>query len=225
MVRGAAQSRETSRGLLLVHAGGPSSAPGPIATVERWAESGVVGLTVVPLERGWVGVVPTTGVSAVGAPYEDALPLLLNRSLPHRLRPAIGLGVVGRRGVVCVTPAGWRAVRRWLVWQPGRGVVHPGGLAVARLADLVRAAGVADPSAVGGLADVLHDPAGDARLMVADVLVALDLPGAALLDGGPAAGRLPGATVVQPRAVAVRRFAKATRENVMWRDEMEGSGR
>ncbi len=211
--------------MLLVHVAGSSPAPPALDAVERWAESGVVGLTVVPLERGWVGIVPTPGVSAVGVPYEDALPLLLNRPLPHRLRPAIGLGVVGRRGVVCVTPAGWRAVRRWLVWQPGGGVVHPGGLAVARLADLVRAAGVTDPSAVGGLAEVLHDPAGDARLMVADVLVALGLPGVALLDGGSAAGRLPGAVVVQPGAVSVRNFGKATRENVMWRDEMEGPGR
>lgn len=196
-----------------------------VAAAERWAESGVAALSVVPLERGWVAVVPTTGASAVAAPYDEALPLLLNRPLPHRLRPAIGLGVMGRRAVVSVTPSGWRAVRRWLVWQPGSAVVHPGGLAVARLADLVRAAGVTDPSAVAGLADVLHDPGGDAYSLVTDVLVALDLPGTELVEAHFFAAGRPGVVSVEPAAVAVRRFGKAVRDDVTWRDELDGSGR
>jgi hypothetical protein len=129
--------------------------------------------------------------------------------------------VVGRRAVLCVTPGGWRAVRRWLVWQPGHGVVHPGGLPVARLADVVAAAGIDDPGAVGELAGVLHDPAGDARAVMGDLLEVLGLPGGTYLAGTAVAADAFGASVVAPKPAAVRRYDKAVHDDVSWRDEME----
>ena len=139
---------------------------GGVDAAVSWAESGVSPLAVVPEDGRWTAVLPVGEATAARRPYDDVVTMLLNRPVPHRLRPAVGVGVVGRRAVLCVTPGGWRAVRRWLVWQPGHGVVHPGGLPVARLADVVAAAGVDDPGAVGELAGVLHDPAGDARAVM-----------------------------------------------------------
>jgi hypothetical protein len=202
------------RGILLVHGG--------VEAATAWVEGGVTPVAVVPEESPWTAVLPVRASTAAGRPYDDAVTVLLNRPVPHRLRPAVGMGVVGRRAVLCVTPGGWRAVRRWLVWQPGTGVVHPGRLPVARLADVVAAAQVADPAAVGALADVLHDPAGDAALVVADVLVVLGLPGGAFVDGAVDPGEAFGAAVVAPSPGVVRRFDKAVHDDVRWRDEMEG---
>lgn len=200
-------------GLLLLHAG-------PEATA-KWAPGGLAEV-VVAEASGWSLVVPTSPSSAATAPYDDAMTMLLNRPLPHRLRPAIGFAVRGRRAVIAVTPGGWRAVRRWLVWEPGTALTHPPGLPVGRLSDLVGAAHVDDPSALGALADVLHDPAGTARDLLGDILVALDLPGGSVLDGSTPALELPGAHVVEPSARDVRRFDRMAHEDSSWRDEMEG---
>jgi hypothetical protein len=104
-------------------------------------------------------------------------------------------------------------------------VVHPGGLPVARLADVVAAAGVDDPGAVGELADVLHDPAGDARAVAGDLLEVLRLPGGSYLAGTAVAADAFGASVVAPSATRVRRFDKAVHDDVSWRDEMEDQQR
>ena len=204
-------------GILLVH-GGVDAAVG-------WAETGIAPLAVVPEDGRWTAVLPVTGTTAARRPYDNAVTVLLNRPVPHRLRPAVGVGVVGRRAVLCVTPGGWRAVRRWLVWQPGHGVVHPGGLPVARLADVVAAAGLDDPGAVGELADVLHDPAGDARAVAGDLLEVLRLPGGSYLAGTSVATDAFGVSVVAPSPTRVKRFDKAVHDDVRWRDEMEDQQR
>jgi hypothetical protein len=100
-------------------------------------------------------------------------------------------------------------------------VVHLGGLPVARLADVVAVAGVEDPGAVGELADVLHDPAGDARAVTGDVLGVLKLPGGSYLDGSAVAADAFGASVIAPKASVVRRYDKAVHDDIRWRDEME----
>lgn len=193
---------------------------GPADTVARWAGSGLTAVAVAPLEDGWTAVVPTSSTSAVSSPYEEATTLLLNRPLPSRLRPALGLGVVRGKALVAVTPARWRSVRRWLAWQPGTGLVRPGGLPAARLADLVRAAGLDDPAAVAALADVVHDPRGDAHTVLANLLTALGLPGGALLAGTSAAGELPAGREVQPSAGQVSRFERMVHEENTWHEEM-----
>jgi hypothetical protein len=205
------------RGILLVHGGADAAA--------AWAAASVAPVAVVPEDGPWTAVVPVAATTPARRPYDDAVTVLLNRPVPHRLRPAIGVGVVGRRAVLCVSPAGWRAVRRWLVWQPGTGVVHPGGLPVARLADVVAAARVDDPAAVGTLAEVLHDPGGDAPLVVADLLVALGLPWAAFVEGSTDPKDPLGASVVAPSPGVVRRFDQAVHDDVRWRDETEGQRR
>ncbi|MEP6651559.1 MAG: hypothetical protein ABJA74_16840 [Lapillicoccus sp.] len=209
--------REPPRGILLVQGG--------VAAAVSWAESGVSPLAVVPEDGRWTAVLPVGEMTKARRPYEDAMTMLLNRPVPHRLRPAVGVGVVGRRTVLCVTPGRWRAVRRWLVWQPGHGVVHPGGLPVARLADVVAAAGVDDPGAIGELADVLHDPAGNARAVAGDLLTVLGLPGGTYLDGSAETADAFGASVVAPKPAVVRRYDKAVRDDVSWRDEMEDQQR
>ncbi len=205
------------QGILLVHGG--------VAAAVSWAETGVSPLAVVPEDGRWTAVLPVEQSTAVRPPYDDAVTMLLNRPVPHRLRPAVGVGVVGRRTVLCVTPGGWRAVRRWLVWQRGQGVVHLGGLPVARLADVVAAAGVEEPGAVGELADVLHDPAGDARAVASDLLNVLKLPGGRYLDGSAVAAEAFGASVIAPNPSVVRRYDKAVHDDVRWRDEMEDGHR
>ncbi len=205
------------QGILLVHGG--------VAAAVSWAETGVSPLAVVPEDGRWTAVLPVEQSTAVRPPYDDAVTMLLNRPVPHRLRPAVGVGVVGRRTVLCVTPGGWRAVRRWLVWQRGQGVVHLGGLPVARLADVVAAAGVEEPGAVGELADVLHDPAGDARAVASDLLDVLKLPGGRYLDGSAVAAEAFGASVIAPNPSVVRRYDKAVHDDVRWRDEMEDGHR
>jgi hypothetical protein len=204
-------------GILLVHGG--------VDAVVSWAESGVSPLAVVPEDGRWTAVLPVGEATSARKPYDDAITMLLNRPVPHRLRPAVGVGVLGRRAVLCVTPGGWRAVRRWLVWQPGHGVVHPGGLPVARLADVVATAGVDSPGAVGELADVLHDPAGDARAVAGDLLEVLSLPGGTYLAGTALAADAFGASVVAPSPARVRGFDQAVQDDVSWRDEMENRKR
>jgi hypothetical protein len=206
-----------ARGILLVNGG--------FSATVAWAESGVTAVAVVPQDGRWTAVLPVADSTAAAAPYDDAVTMLLGRPVPRRLRPALGVGVVGRRAAVCVTPAGWRSVRRWLVWQPMHGVVHPGTLPVARLADVIAAAGIEDPAALGALADVLHDPAGDASLVVRDVLDVLALPGASYLDGSAPPNEAFGASVVSPSPKVVRRFDRTVHDDVTWRDEMEGQQR
>ena len=56
--------------------------------------------------------------AATAAPYDDARTTLAARPLSTSLRPAIGFFVADRRGFVVISPPGWRAVKRWLVWVP-----------------------------------------------------------------------------------------------------------
>ena len=199
-------------GLLLLRAGREP--------VVRWAARGLVPVDVVPAGEGWSLVVPTSESSAASPPYDDAIAVLLNRPLPSRLLPAVGLALRDEDALICVTPKGIRATRRWLAWHPGVGVTHPGGLPMARLSDLVKSAGLDDPEAVAGLADVLHDPQGDARQLLLDVLVALDLPGGQVLDGSLSAASE--GVRVEPDPRTVGRFDSMVQEDVSWRDEMEG---
>ena len=201
-------------GLLLVR--------GALDPTLRWAGGGLATVGVAPVEDGWTAVVPTMGHSAVHEPYDDAVTLLLNRPLPARLRPAIGFAVVGGQALIAVNPPRWRAVRRWLAWQPGTGLVRPGGLAVARLADLVRVAGVTDPAAVAAVADVVHDPRGNARTVLRDLVTALGLPGGDLFDGTTQPTDLPQGREVEPSAATVSGFERMVHEDTSWRDEMEG---
>ena len=188
-------------GLLLV-GGGP-------ARVGAWVRRGLVSCHVVPLGR-WTAVVPAESSSRAGPPYDDAFTVLTGRPLPVRLRPGLGLFTSGDRAVLTVQPRGWRATQRWLVWEPGRGVVPTSGLPAAAPVDLERAVG-------GGrrVGAVLADPGGDARQVLEQALAALGLPGRELLAGDPV-GRV---VVPSPRTVA--RFEAQVAEEARHRAELE----
>lgn len=196
------------RGLLLLR-----SEPDAVA---RWARRGTMTARVVALPR-WTAVVPAEPMARTAAPYDDALSMLASRPVIGRLRPALGLFAVDGRAVVTVQTGGWRSVQRWLLWVPGQGTVRSKGLPPARPADLVAVAGAAARTSPREVADILGDHRGSALSVLYDLLTALGLPGAELLGGEPAAGR-----VVEPADRGVAAFDRLTRDEARHRAEMEG---
>jgi hypothetical protein len=122
------QPAQEARGLLLVSGG-----TGPVST---WLRRGLVACQVIPLGP-WTAVVPTESSSRAEAPYDNAVMVLAARPVPRRLRSALGFFTVDGRAVVTVQRPGWRSEVRWLVWEPGAGLVRAPGLELARPADLV----------------------------------------------------------------------------------------
>ena len=186
--------------------------------VAAWAARGLVPVHVVPF-GDWTVVQPA-GPSLGHAPYDDELQVLAGRPVPWRLRSTIGLFAVGGNAVVTMHPHGWRAVQRWVVWVPRRGVVSPDRLAAGRPGDLARTAG-AGPAATRSVVDALRDPSGDAGRVLADLCHALALPGARLLDGRDRPEDMDGHRLVQPGQQHVARFHAAVDEDARLRAEME----
>jgi hypothetical protein len=200
------QPAHESRGLLLVSGG-----PGPVS---GWVRRGFVACQVVPL-GSWTAVLPTEARSRAEPPYDDAVSVLAARPVPRRLRGALGLFTVDGRAVVTAQARSWRAVVRWLVWEPGVGVVHAPGLELARPADLLAAA--RQPGAGRAVAEVVAGRNGTADRILTDLLSVLGLPGSELV--GPGVG-LRG-QVVAPTAQAVARFDARMAEQARHRQELE----
>ncbi|MEI2777800.1 MAG: hypothetical protein V9G19_17920 [Tetrasphaera sp.] len=171
-----------------------------------WTRRGLVAVHVTPL-GGWTGITPASDRSRAAAPYDDPRMALAARPLPGALRPSIGFFVAGRRGVVVVQPAGWRAVTRWVVWLPEAGVVHAPGLRAAEPEDLLAFAG-AGPRAAPGLQDALAATPGDALSWLVGIHAALGLPGRDLLMAPEA----PVGTLVEPDDDSTARFDALMRE-------------
>lgn len=199
------QPAHEARGLLLV-----SGASGPVST---WLRRGLVACQVVPL-GDWTAVLPTERLSRAEPPYDDAVAVLAARPVPRRLRGALGFFTVDGRAVVTAQAPGWRGVVRWLVWEPGVGVVRAPHLELARPSDLVAAAGTGDARAV---TQVVAERNGRADRVIADLLSVLGLPGSELV--GPDIG-LRG-QVVAPTAQAVARFDARMAEQARHRSELE----
>lgn len=200
------QPAHEARGLLLV-----SGETGPVST---WVRRGLVACQVIPL-GSWTAVLPTEASSRAEPPYDDAVTVLAARPVPRRLRGALGFFTIDGRAVVTAQGAGWRSDVRWLVWEPGVGVVPAPGLEQARPADLLAATGrPGDPRAV---ADVVAGRDGRADRIITDLLSVLHLPGADLV--GPEVG-LRG-QVVAPTAQAVARFDARMSEQARHRSELE----
>src|SRR5665811_2159683 len=157
--------------------------------VSTWARRGLAPVHVVPL-NDWTAVLPA-GPSRALPPYDDTIQMLAGRHVASRLRSAIGLFAVDGNAVVTVHPTGWRAIPRWFVWSPGRGVARPWHLAPGRPADLVTAAGIRDTAVRREVRDTLVEAGGDADGVLHDLMALLLLPGSDLLDGGldPAAAQ------------------------------------
>lgn len=202
------QSARHGRGLLLVR-GEPDQAA-------RWAARGLVAARVVPL-AGWTAVLPAADSSRALPPYDDALTVLASRPVSHRLRSSLGLFAVDGRAVVTAHRGGWRTVQRWVVWQPGRGVVRTPRLRLARPVDLVAAARAETRGALPEVAELLRDTRGDAVGLLADLMAALGLPGSALLSGDrPTEGE-----VVEPGERGIARFNALVLEDARHRAELE----
>lgn len=205
------QSARHGRGLLLLRGRADAAA--------SWSRRGLVPVHVVPFP-GWSAVVPA-GPSVARPPYDDALVTLAGRPVAARLRGAIGLFAVRDMAVVTTQPSGWRATRRWLVWQPGAGVVRTPRLPAGRPEELVAVAGLRDRRAVRSVAELLRDPAGDAAGLLTDLLTLLDLPGAALVDGTGTAASVEGARLVEPAGHLVARFDSMVADDARLRAELE----
>lgn len=200
------QPAQEARGLLLVS--------GETGLVSTWVRRGLVACQVIPLGP-WTAVVPTEPSSRAEPPYDDAVTVLAARPVPRRLRSALGFFTIDGRAVVTAQGPGWRTPVRWLVWEPGTGLVRAPGLELARPADLLVAAGrQGDPRAV---ADVVGSREGRADVVLTDLLSVLGLPGADLV--GPQVG-LRG-QVVAPTAQAVARFDARMAEQARHRSELE----
>lgn len=188
---------------------------GPVPEVTAWASRGVVPVTVAPLP-GWTAVLPR-GDSHVQAPYDDTLMLLAARRLPRALRPAIGFFAIQDRAVITVHRPGPRRLR-WVVWEPGRGVVRPPGLRQATPAHLLNAA-------AGGVRDELLELLGERRVtpprLLAALVTVLELPGARLLTDQREVDGIDGAVDRDPDAAQVGYFEDAVRDAVRLRREME----
>jgi hypothetical protein len=202
----------TDRGVLLLH--------GDADQAVAWARRGLVAVSVVPLERGWVGVVASASRAAADAPYDDGVAALLARPVPRRLCPALGLAHVGERLMVAVTSAGLQTRRMWLAWEPGAGLVRPGALPITTVATLARAVGA--PQSVEVASRLLRDGRGDSDTVAAELLAALGLPGGALASGRLIGSDLEGAEHVEPEAQGVRRFNRRVRDEERWREEIGG---
>ncbi|NHN57411.1 hypothetical protein G9U51_16715 [Calidifontibacter sp. DB0510] len=192
---------ETLPGLLLLHADAKS--------VDGWIRQGVVPAYVLP-QSGWTAVVPA-GPAQAKDPYRDGIAVLASRPLPSRMRPALGFFVTDGRAVVVVHPRGWRAITRYVVWEPSRGAVRAPHLPPARPDDLVRAAGVV-PEAVGEVRSLLRSREGDPVELLDDLVRVLALPGEGLI-GGRGVKSDPEAVLVEPRRSAVERFERVVAED------------
>ncbi|GAA1244361.1 hypothetical protein [Oryzihumus leptocrescens] len=206
------RSGRHGRGVLLVR--GRSDA------VAAWSRRGLLPVHVLPLP-GWTAVVPA-GPSRARAPYDDALTVLAARPVPSRLRAAVGLFRVEDRAVVSLQPGGWRAIQRWVVWEPGHGVVRSSRLPTARPDELVAAAGLRDRRAVRDVAGLLHDAGGEAGGLLASLMEVLDLPGQGVLADPLSAAGAEGSRLVEPDEAHLATFDSIVTDEARLRAEMEG---
>lgn len=188
--------------------------------VTAWLRRGSVPAYVVPV-GGWSAVVPAGAEARSSAPYNKSVPMLANCPVPSGLRAALCFAVIDDRAVLVLHPPGWRAVPRWLLWQTGQGPSGPTPFPSVRPADLVSVAGIARED-LPRVEAVLRDTAQSPEDLLHDLIDALGLPGAELLDGG-AARHASGAALVEPDERSVRRFEKVTREERDIAEELKSS--
>lgn len=189
--------------------------------VSTWARRGLAPVHVVPLE-GWTAVLPA-GPSRAMPPYDDTIKTLAGRHVASRLRSAIGVFAVQGNAVVTVHPTGWRAIPRWFVWSPGRGVARPWNLAPGRPADLINAAGILDREVHREVRDIFVEAGGDATGMLGDLMALLSLPGSDLLNGGQDPATAQGSMLVEPDEQQIAKFERIVGDQALHRVEPEES--
>jgi len=192
---------------------------GQLDTIVRWLGKGVTPAVVAGYPQGWVAVTPATGVSLAAPPYDDASSTLLARPVPRRHRPALGWRLVGPRLMVCVVSDSVAARPAWLAWDPGHGLVSPGGLPAGSAGQLARAAGAA--SQVEQVRAVLHAPHGRALEVAAELFEVLGLPGMEVFTGMESLIERSGARRVDPDGHYVAAFERAVGDGRARREERE----
>lgn len=190
----------------------PTSLPGLLLLnddakrVDLWVQRGIVPSYVVQLS-GWAAVAPA-GPARGEPPYDDALTVIASMPVPMTMRSAMGFFQIDGRAVMTVHPRRWRALPRWLVWEPGRGLVRV-NLPQGTPADLVRAAGVVDEQE-RVISGVLRDKESTPLDVLSDVIDALALPGGPLLRGRTVE-ESDDAMFIEPHRRAVTRFERVTK--------------
>lgn len=210
----AAGAASTSRGLLLIGARSGRVVP--------WVRRGVVAARVIDLGR-WTAVCPSESASRAAAPYDDALSVLAARPVRGRLRPALGFFVIADRAVVTAQPRGWRSPQRWMLFAPGRGLLHAPHLEELHPEELIRVAGRKGEDVAAPLRAVFARRDAAPATWLVELVTALGLPGAGLL----ASGHVPSGDVVEPDWRNVVGFdALMAEETLIRRDSgsEEGSG-
>lgn len=193
---------------------------GTIAASARWLRRGLVAVRVVGLP-GWTGVVVAQERAETAAPYDVGVEMLAARPAPGRQRPSLGFLVIDGCAVVTVQPRGVRALQRWLVWDPARGVARTATLPRLAPAVLIDAAEARDRATSRQIAHVLRRPVGEAPRTPLEVLIdllrVLGLPGEELLVGGGQEQH----ELVAPSPRSVRAFDALVTEEAAHRAEHE----
>ncbi len=174
--------------------------------VDLLVQRGIVPGYVVQLS-GWAAVVPA-GPSRGEAPYDNPLTVLASTPIPMTMRSAMGFFEIDGRAVMTVHPRRWRALARWLVWEPGQGLVRV-NLPQGGPGDLVRAAGVVDDQEKV-ISRRLHDSDGTPLDVLSDVIDALALPGGPLLRG-KRIEESDDAMFIEPHRRSVTRFERVSK--------------
>ncbi len=182
--------------------------------VDVWVRRGSAPCFVVPYSQ-WTAVVPS-GKVAVPPPYDEAHAVLASRGVPSGMRSAIGLFDIEGRVVVTVHPVGWRAITRWLIWEPGGGIAASPQLQSASSDDLMRAAGVGD-GAKNEVRAVLADRSAAVADVLSELVGILGLPGERLVLGRGVKSA-PGSILVEPDARSVRNYKQVVSERGEVRD-------
>ncbi len=193
-------------GLLLVH--------GSASVVSRWLRKGLVSATLARYGE-WTGVTLAEDRARSAAPYDVGLEVMVSRPAPRRARPVIAFIDVRGRAVISVQSGGVRRSQRWLVWEPGAGVVDTPSLprlTVPRLLSAARATGPVRAEEVGA---VLASTRGTPVDLLVTVLGLLGLPGRELLVDGDTDD----ATDVQPTFRSVAAFDRLVADEADHREE------
>lgn len=196
--------------------GGVVLAAGPRAEVDGWVAGSVVPVTSAPL-GSWT-VVVGTGASRASAPYDDGTLVLASRVLAPRAGPGLGFFEIDGRAVMTAHAPRARTVR-WVVWEPGSGLLRPPGLALAGPSELVGLAGA--PAGVRDeLVELLHETRVQPARMLQAVMATLELPGTRLVLEPGRADALEGARQHLPDPRQVGWFDSAVHDSVRLRREL-----
>jgi hypothetical protein len=188
----------------------------PPTSVGRWLRTGLVASTMAPF-GGWTGVTVAEHTARSAAPYDVALEVLAARPAPRGSRPVLGFFALHGKATLSLQAPGLRASQRWLVWQPGAGVVETPSLPRLGVPALVAAAGGRPDAAA--VAAVLRSVEGDPLDVLVTVLGLLGLPGRDLLVRGDCAG----ASDVEPGGRGVQLFDRLMADEAQHRAEWEAA--